>query len=308
MGRKTLPRRPELSGSALNRAERPGTREATAYCLLPTALPLLYCLLPTRPGQDLVDDDTRGSALRLQAIRTRPGRSATNRASGPGGHRHSGPRRSRGRRRRTGRSSGQPRRAKRQRRRAVPSWTPPGPSVRSPERPRRDDGSGPGPAGRHCRRSTRRPRRNRGSRRPCHASVPRRSRRRNRAPRRSGRAPRHHEPAAAAGCDRPDRCATRWQREPRPSTAPTRRQGINGTRNRPASVYGQARRRPRVRRGINPASRRRGRRNACPQPIKITPVPREAQRFAATTAAGERPRVVATSTSGPVIWSGIRWR
>jgi hypothetical protein len=91
-----------------------------------------------------------------------------------------------------------------------------------------------------------------------------------------------------------------------PSTAPIRRQGIKGTRNRPASVNGQARRSAKQKRGIKPASLRRGRPRETIQPAKMVPDDSPAQRFAAAIAPAVGLITVAYSTRGPIIWSGMR--
>jgi hypothetical protein len=77
-----------------------------------------------------------------------------------------------------------------------------------------------------------------------------------------------------------------------------------GNRNRPASENGQMSRSESVIEAVSPASRRRGVRSVLIEPQTMIPVAAPAQRLATTAIVGERPKTVATSTKGPVIWSG----
>ena len=94
----------------------------------------------------------------------------------------------------------------------------------------------------------------------------------------------------------------------RPSLAPTRRNGTIGNKSRPASVNGQMIKSASVTEPTSPANRRRGMRRVLIQPRMITPVAATAQRLASPAMVEERPKTVATSTRGPVVWSGSRWR
>ena len=63
----------------------------------------------------------------------------------------------------------------------------------------------------------------------------------------------------------------------------------------------------RVSKGIRPASLLRGRGRAIIRPAITTAEAIRAQRFATPAIPDPGRMTVATSTSGPVIWSGIRW-